>query len=522
MVRTIDRGDVQEGRPVTVHFEIGGLRALPVRVEVLGRGGEWHALEGGTGSVPFVIDRPGAHVLGPSPLLLRDDLGLFSRLTLGGQPESLLVLPEPAPPPARLRAGGALVAADPEPDGLRPYTPGTPMSRVHWASAARGGELQERHFTSGRDRLPLVVVDTAGAEGASLDWVARSAAGLVLALARAGGCRVLLPGDRVPTTLDDIGGWPAIHRRLAALEPGAPAALTALGDRDVLHVRAASAPRRSTRAAPCRPASSRCRVGAPPRPGEGRRMRPPAARSRAVAVPRRAGRKPARPRRRAAPPQRAFAAPPTARPHPPAARHPLGRRLAARRVEPRRGARAAGRRRDLRLVADVRELGAVGRADRRGARRSSRRRRSRRASGPCCSSAWVPVALLLAGPVAECRCARARSATARRSSNDGLSTIASAHGARLLDDPWALAAALLALGAHVVGGGAAVERGSGAADHRAADRRAPDPRRRPAREHAAERRLARRRGAGRDAAVGDARPARARAARGRDRDASWR
>lgn len=242
VVRTIDRGDVQEGRPVTVRFEIGGLRALPVRVEVLGPGGEWHALEGGSGSVPFVIDRPGAHVLGPSPLLLRDDLGLFSRLTLGGQPESLLVLPEPAPPPARLRAGGALVAADPEPDGLRPYTPGTPMSRVHWASAARGRELQERHFTSGRDRLPLVVVDTAGAEGASLDWVARSAAGVVLALARAGGCRVLLPGDRVPTTLDDIGGWPALHRRLAALEPGTPAALTALGDRDVLHVRAAGAP----------------------------------------------------------------------------------------------------------------------------------------------------------------------------------------------------------------------------------------------------------------------------------------
>jgi uncharacterized protein (DUF58 family) len=241
VVRTIERGDVQEGRPVTVHFEVGGLRALPVRVEVLGAGGEWHALDGGAGSVPLVIDRPGAHVLGPSPLLLRDDLGFFSRLTLGGRPEPLLVLPEPAPP-AGLRAGGALVASDPEPDGLRPYTPGTPMSRVHWASAARGGELHERHFTSGRDRLPLVVVDTVGAEGPELDWVARSAAGVILALARAGGCRVLLPGDRAPTTLDDLGGWPALHRRLAALEPGTPAALTALGGRDVLHVRAASAP----------------------------------------------------------------------------------------------------------------------------------------------------------------------------------------------------------------------------------------------------------------------------------------
>ncbi|WP_028063011.1 DUF58 domain-containing protein [Solirubrobacter soli] len=242
LVRTIERGDVQEGLPVTVRFEVGGLRALPVRVEVLGPGGRWHPLEGGVGSFELVIDRPGAHVLGPSPLLLRDDLGLFSRLTVSGRPDSLLVLPEPAPPPARLRAGGALVAADPEPDGLRPYTPGTPMSRVHWASAARGGELQERHFTSARDRLPLVVVDTLGADGAALDWIARSAAGIVLALARSSGCRVLLPGDRVPTTLDDSGGWPAMHRRLAALEPGTAATPTALGDRDVLHVRAANAP----------------------------------------------------------------------------------------------------------------------------------------------------------------------------------------------------------------------------------------------------------------------------------------
>ena len=46
----------------------------------------------------------------------------------------------------------------------------------------------------------------------------------MLALARSGGCRVLLPGDRVPTTLEDVGGWPAMHRRLATLEPGGRAA----------------------------------------------------------------------------------------------------------------------------------------------------------------------------------------------------------------------------------------------------------------------------------------------------------
>ena len=96
------------------------------------------------------------------------------------------------------------------------------MSRIHWPSAARGGGLQERHFVSGRDQLPLVVVDTSSAK--VVDGIARSAAGIVLALARSGGCRVLLPGDRRADTLEDVSGWPAVHRRLATLEPGGRAA----------------------------------------------------------------------------------------------------------------------------------------------------------------------------------------------------------------------------------------------------------------------------------------------------------
>jgi uncharacterized protein (DUF58 family) len=234
--RTLDRTEVQEGRPIVVRFAIDGLRGLPVTVEALGAGG-WQELGDG---LRCVVDRPGAHVVDASPLRLRDDLGLFARPVRGGRPESVLVLPEPAPPPERLRRGGSRVAGDPEPDGLRPYRPGTPISRVHWVSAARGRELQERHFVTGRDQLPLVVVDTTDADDAALDWVARSAAGIVLTLARNGGCRVLLPGDREPTIVADLGAWPALHRRLAALEPGvAPADVP---DLDVVHVRATAAP----------------------------------------------------------------------------------------------------------------------------------------------------------------------------------------------------------------------------------------------------------------------------------------
>ncbi|MDO9354991.1 MAG: DUF58 domain-containing protein, partial [Solirubrobacteraceae bacterium] len=125
------------------------------------------------------------------------------------------------------------------------YVRGTPMSRIHWKSAARGGELQERAFAPARDHLPLVMVDTTGAPSASaVDWAARTAAGQVLSLAQGGGCRLLLPGDRTPVVLmDPVAHWPAVHRRLADLGQGAPAARISARDlHDAVRVNAAMAP----------------------------------------------------------------------------------------------------------------------------------------------------------------------------------------------------------------------------------------------------------------------------------------
>ena len=226
VLRTVDRLEVVEGHPITLTFQVGGFSGLPAGLEVLVEHGTWLRLPIGSSSVTWAIDRPGRHLLGPSLLRIRDDLGLFTHLVAVGEPQEVLVLPAPAPQVAALDRRGALDAAhDPEPDGVRPYVRGTPMSRIHWASAARGGELQERAFTTARDHLPLVVVDTVGdPTGPAVDWAARVAAGHVLALARGGGCRVLLPGDASPVTLKDpITQWPAVHRRLAALGRGAPA-----------------------------------------------------------------------------------------------------------------------------------------------------------------------------------------------------------------------------------------------------------------------------------------------------------
>ncbi|MBJ7471790.1 MAG: DUF58 domain-containing protein [Solirubrobacteraceae bacterium] len=244
VVRKIDRVEVVEGNPITVLFEIEGLAGLPAEVELMGTDGVWHGLPMGRSSVRYVINQPGEHLLEPSPMRVRDDLGLITRFVVVGEPETVLVLPEPTRMVSPPRQGSAARTPDPEPEGLRTYVPGTPVSRIHWKSAARGGELQERSFTTSVDQLPLVVVDTAAAAGPpALDWTARVAAGYVVELVRDGGCRVLLPGDRTPITLTDAHAqWPALHRRLAELRVGSPAPFPGTDLQGALVVSAAQAP----------------------------------------------------------------------------------------------------------------------------------------------------------------------------------------------------------------------------------------------------------------------------------------
>jgi uncharacterized protein (DUF58 family) len=245
VLRTVRQHEVVEGTPIEFSFQTQGLERLPVELEVLCNCGEWHQIEMGASTSKWPIDRPGRHVIHGSPMRLRDDLGLFTRVLFAGDPEEVLVLPAPASTPVLERRGALDLALDPEPDGLKTYVRGTPMSRIHWASAARGGELQERNFTSSRDHLPLVVVDTAGNPPAeAVDWAARQAAGHVLAFARTGGCRVLLPGDSKPITLmDPAAHWPAIHRRLASLGRGTPVqGKTRIDLSQSVHVSALSAP----------------------------------------------------------------------------------------------------------------------------------------------------------------------------------------------------------------------------------------------------------------------------------------
>jgi uncharacterized protein (DUF58 family) len=241
VTRTIVAGEIVEGEPLRVTFAITGMPRLPVRVEALGPDGRWVALDADGGAVELRVERRGPHVVGPSALRVSDDLGIVRRLLHVGGEHPVLVLPAVLAPLTALRGGGATIG-DPEPDGLRAYRPGTPLSRIHWPSLARGGELQERVMVAAPAGLPLVVVDTAAAaDAAAVDWAARVAAGAVRELADHGGCRVLLPGATGALSVTQAGGWPAVHRALARMGVGA-AAVDPYASGDVVRIDAAAAP----------------------------------------------------------------------------------------------------------------------------------------------------------------------------------------------------------------------------------------------------------------------------------------
>ena len=177
--------------------------------------------------------RRGRVRLEPAVLRVQDPLGLAVREVRSAAGE-VLVLPrvEPVRVGRGARApGGPLAAPAPvratdaaevEVHSLREAPPEAPATRIHWPAVARTGVLMERTLVPESDRRPLVVLDASNADSAeALDAAVRAAASLCVRLARAGGCELLLPGDRRSATVDAaLGAWPALHARLALVESG--------------------------------------------------------------------------------------------------------------------------------------------------------------------------------------------------------------------------------------------------------------------------------------------------------------
>jgi uncharacterized protein (DUF58 family) len=210
------------------------------------------------------FSRRGRRTLEPARLVVRDPCRL-DRVELTGEGgEELLVLPrvEAVEPVAgggagAGSAGGAeqpagarrldAATAELEIDGLRPYREGAAASRIHWPAVARTGEMLERRLVAELDSAPLIVLDAARpASEEALDAAVRAAGSLCVHLARAGGCAILLPGERRPTEVaPELGAWPPVHVRLALVEAGVGPPALARGPRGgaVLWVTAAASRR---------------------------------------------------------------------------------------------------------------------------------------------------------------------------------------------------------------------------------------------------------------------------------------
>ena len=186
------------------------------------------------------LRRRGRHVLAAPALRIADPLGLSARVVSGDGQSAVLALPrvEPilgpdgggGPSPGVLRKGpgersGAGLRdtpADPELDGLRPYQPGSPASRIYWPGVARGGELLERRLAGAGGSAPLVALDPTGAGSPeALDRAVRAAASLCRHLARGAGCELLLPGSGRALTVDGrAASWEEALTALALVEAG--------------------------------------------------------------------------------------------------------------------------------------------------------------------------------------------------------------------------------------------------------------------------------------------------------------
>lgn len=248
--RHLEQDRVAEGEPLEAVLQLrAGLLGLPGGEIAEPLAGEPVRVPGGRRATIRVVarfERRGRRRLAAPALVVRDPLDLArSAATSAGAPQDLLVLPATeavrwtGPGPGLAQGAGSRSAADllaaVEVDGLRPYRPGTPASRIHWPALARGAGLLERRLRVDGDSLPLVVLDARGEpSGPELDAAVRAAASLTLELARRGGCRLLLPGARRALEVEpELASWPVAHTKLALIEGGpqarapSPAALRA-------------------------------------------------------------------------------------------------------------------------------------------------------------------------------------------------------------------------------------------------------------------------------------------------------
>ncbi len=149
-----------------VHDAVPGTRGFTVEVAPI-------EAEGGVARASYRLNTAGRglHEVGPVTIHDSDAFGLVEREHVIPSLLRLIVLPRIEPVgriPVRAaedtllgkKHRQALGLSDEDFDGLRPYTPGDDLRRVHWLSSARQDELQVRQPRPPRHGLLSVVIDT--------------------------------------------------------------------------------------------------------------------------------------------------------------------------------------------------------------------------------------------------------------------------------------------------------------------------------------------------------------------------
>ena len=226
-------GDVEEGDAVPLTVRAGGWPFAISRGELQPLpGSEWRAVPftGITQELTLRPSRRGEHPIGPATVRFGDPFGVCRR-EVRSPPRRLLVLPrverirrEQLDRALGLGRARALLDDGPDVEGLRPYRPGAPASRIHWLTVARVGELVERRAERDAADMPVMLVldAVAPASAEALDMAVRAVASLCVGIAGLGGCSLLLPGAQQAQAIRaDLSSWPYLHARLATVAAGA-------------------------------------------------------------------------------------------------------------------------------------------------------------------------------------------------------------------------------------------------------------------------------------------------------------
>lgn len=224
--------DATVGRSVEVGIDLGG-RPRPLKLRALGLDAPWTGVmlpcRGRLAVIPVsrgVVGEVTVELRCAAPLGLlwwrrRVTVPLARPMEVGPQPVEAALRP-PRGGSSQGSSSSGVAAADADAvRTIREYVAGDPIKLVHWPATARAGELVVKELESPRVPMVVVAVDLEGGGAEAVEQAASRAAGLALALLRAGTPVTLLTAEVGGPRRASVVSPAEVGRRLARAVPGA-------------------------------------------------------------------------------------------------------------------------------------------------------------------------------------------------------------------------------------------------------------------------------------------------------------